>query len=122
MNYCIEERRTPSLRGEVLGADTTGPAVASLYRARGREPVHQVLTIGRRALIAHITHASYKTESISGLLLAHFLVSPSFRLRDIKSRAKAFLLTSARDTQGRNVLWKLAEGLGQISRLYNRPE
>ena len=30
-NYCIEEKRTPSLRGEVLGADTTGPAVASRY-------------------------------------------------------------------------------------------
>ena len=30
-NYCIEEKRTPSLRGEVLGADTTGPAVVSRY-------------------------------------------------------------------------------------------
>ena len=29
MSYCIEENRTPSLRGGVLGADTTGPAVAS---------------------------------------------------------------------------------------------
>ena len=27
-NYCIVDKRTPSLRGEVFGADTTGPAVA----------------------------------------------------------------------------------------------
>ena len=27
-NYYIVDKRTPSLRGEVLGADTTGPAVA----------------------------------------------------------------------------------------------
>ena len=27
-NYCIVDKRTPSLRGEVLGAGTTGPAVA----------------------------------------------------------------------------------------------
>ena len=27
-NHCIVDKRTPSLRGEVLGADTTGPAVA----------------------------------------------------------------------------------------------
>ena len=27
-NYCIVDKRTPSLRGEALGADTTGPAVA----------------------------------------------------------------------------------------------
>ena len=31
MNYCIVDKRTPSLRGEVPGADTTG--------ARGRESV-----------------------------------------------------------------------------------
>ena len=31
MNYGIEEKRTPSPRGEVLGADTTGLAVASRY-------------------------------------------------------------------------------------------
>ena len=30
-NYCIEDKRTPSRRGEVLGADTAGPAVASRY-------------------------------------------------------------------------------------------
>ena len=28
MNYFIVDERTPSLRGYVLGADTTGPAVA----------------------------------------------------------------------------------------------
>ena len=28
-NNCIEDKRTPSLRGEVLGADTTEPAVAN---------------------------------------------------------------------------------------------
>ena len=27
----MEDKRTPNLRGEVLGADTTGPAVASRY-------------------------------------------------------------------------------------------
>ena len=27
-DYCIVVKRTPSLRGEVVGADTTGPAVA----------------------------------------------------------------------------------------------
>ena len=31
--YCIEDKRTPGLRGEVLGADTTGPAVASRYNS-----------------------------------------------------------------------------------------
>ena len=32
-SYCIEEKRAPSLRGNVLGADTTGPAVASGYKS-----------------------------------------------------------------------------------------
>ena len=32
---CMEDKRTPSLRGEVLGADTTGPAVASRYNSIG---------------------------------------------------------------------------------------
>ena len=27
MNYCVVDKRTPTLPGEVLGADTTGPAV-----------------------------------------------------------------------------------------------
>ena len=31
--YCIGKKRTPSLRGEVLGADTTGPAVASRHNS-----------------------------------------------------------------------------------------
>ena len=30
-NYCTEKKRTPSLRMEVVGADTTGLAVASRY-------------------------------------------------------------------------------------------
>ena len=28
INYCIVDKRTPSLRGEVLRGDTTGPAVS----------------------------------------------------------------------------------------------
>ena len=40
MNYCIVDKRTPSLRGEVLGADTTGPAVARVGTPRSRESVH----------------------------------------------------------------------------------
>ena len=32
-NYCTEEKLTPSVRGEVLGADATGPAVASRYNS-----------------------------------------------------------------------------------------
>ena len=33
-NYCIVDKRTPSLRGEILGADTTGPAVARVGTVR----------------------------------------------------------------------------------------
>ena len=29
----MEDKRTPGLQGEVLGADTTGPAVASRYNS-----------------------------------------------------------------------------------------
>ena len=38
MNYCIVDKRTPSLRGEVFEADTTGPAVARVGAncSRGR--------------------------------------------------------------------------------------
>lgn len=39
MNYCIVDNRTPSVRGEVLGADTTWPVVASRYsRDLGTSP------------------------------------------------------------------------------------
>ena len=34
-NYCIVDKRTPSLRGEVLGAGTTGPAVYRCGRSIG---------------------------------------------------------------------------------------
>ena len=42
-NYCIEDRRTPSLRGDVLGADTTGPAVASGYTSLASCSAAQVI-------------------------------------------------------------------------------
>ena len=38
-NYCIEEKRTPSLRGDVLEADTTGPAVSSRCKTRAAAAV-----------------------------------------------------------------------------------
>ena len=58
-NYCIEGTRTPSLRGEVLGADTTGPAVARRYtiyqRMVSNHKVHK---------IRHIVHSRNQAKDI----------------------------------------------------------
>ena len=60
-NNCIEDKRTPSLRGDVLGADTTGPAVASRYH---------LIELGKFCLLPkRDLHAFWRPESTVLLLL-----------------------------------------------------